>query len=379
MKDRVLVTSGDNGGSRAALAAVRALAAGGYRAAVTVSGGRSLAAASRFCAKRVEVPSVGTDPTGFAAAVQQELSTGSYLTVLPITEAVLLALDLPLRPLISKVAITAAAARAGIPTPPSRIFGSAQDLRDAADGLAYPIVIKPDIKTRLAMRADDAASVRSADLADGILVTQLFLDEKLRGVVGLMWRGKLVSAVHMTYERIWPIPCGTVTAGQTVPPDVDLESGLERLLSDYSGIFHVDLAGPYLLDLNPRVHAAVTLGVSAGVNVVAQYCDLLRGAPVEPARAKAGIRYRWVEADIRSLAHAARRGDITWSAALKALAPRPRTAYSIEDLRDPWPSFERLAEIGTRATRSLPRRRHRSNHQSAKSRSAAPIGPGHAG
>ena len=379
MKARVLVTSGDNHGSRAALAAVRALAAGGYRPSVTVSGRRSLAGASRYCERRVEVPSATSDPTAFATGVRAELSAGSYLTVLPISEPVLLALDLPVSPLVSKVAIAASAPLAGIPVPPTRVFSSAQELRDAADSVDYPIVIKQDIKTHLALRLDSAAAVRSADIAPGVLVTQPFLKEKLRGIVGLMWQGELVSAIHMSYLRIWPLPCGTITAGESLPVDSELEAGLERLLANYNGIFHADLAGRYLLDLNPRVHAAVTLGVAAGVNVVAQYCDLLRGAPVVRARAKPGVRYRWLEADVRSLVHAARRGTISWSSALKELAPRPRTAYSIEDVRDPWPSFERLAEIGTRATRSLPRRRHRSNHQSAKSRSAAPIGPGHAG
>jgi predicted ATP-grasp superfamily ATP-dependent carboligase len=321
------------------------------------------------------VPSVAADPTGFAAAVRRELSTFSYLTALPMTEAVLMALDLPIRPLISKVATAAAAARAGIPTPPSRVFASAQDLRDAAGELAYPVVIKPDIKTRLAMRADDAASVRSADLADGTLVTQPFLKEQLRGVLGLMWQGRLVSAVHMRYERIWPTPCGTVASGQTVSVDVELEAGLERLLSDYSGIFHVDLAGAFLLDLNPRVHAAVTLGVAAGVNIVAQYCDLLRGTPVAPMRAKPGVRYRWLEGDVRSLFHAARRGDISWSATLRELAPRPRTAYSIEDMRDPRPSLERLLQIGARATRSLHLRRGGSPLGSPQGHPITPIGP----
>src|SRR5437773_2256254 len=100
----------------------------------------------------------------------------------------------------------------------------------AADGLAYPLVIKPDIKTRLALRVDSAAALRSADLADGPLITQPFLNEKLRGIVGVMWEGRLVSAAHMSYRRIWPTPCGTITAGETRPEDVALEEGLGRML-----------------------------------------------------------------------------------------------------------------------------------------------------
>jgi hypothetical protein len=353
MRDWVLVTSGDNDRSRAALAAVRALAAGGYRAAVTVSGSRSLASASRYCARSVKVPSVTADPAGFAAAVRAQLSGDEYLTFLPITEAVLVALDLPVRGLISKSAIAESAGRAGVPMPPTRIFARAEDLRDAAEELTYPVVVKPDVKTRLALRVDSAATMRSADLADGVLVTQPFLNEKLRGVVGLMWQGELVAAVHMSYLRTWPVPCGTISAGESQPPDMDLEAGLERLLADYNGIFHADLAGPYLLDLNPRAHAAVALGVAAGVNVVAQYCDLLRGVGVVRSRAKAGIHFRWLEGDVRSLHSAARRGDLSWSSAIRQIAPRPRTAYSLEDRHDMGPTVARLRQIAARARRSF--------------------------
>ena len=45
----VLVTEGGDGQSRAAVAAVRALAADGYRPAVTEYDGLSLAGASRHC------------------------------------------------------------------------------------------------------------------------------------------------------------------------------------------------------------------------------------------------------------------------------------------------------------------------------------------
>lgn len=374
MKGRVLVTSGDNHGSRAALAAVRALAAGGYRPSVTVSGSRSLAGASRYCERRVEVPPATSSPTAFAAAIRSELAAGSYLTVLPISEPVLLALDLPVSPLVSKVATVKAATAAGIPVPPTRVFASAQDLRDAADDLDYPIVIKQDIKTHLALRVDNPAALEAADIGAGVLVTQPFLKDALHGVVGLMWRGRLVSAVHMSYLRIWPIPCGTITAGETLPVDSELESGLERLLADHNGIFHADLAGPYLLDLNPRAHAALSLGVSAGVNVVAQYCDLLSGGAVAVSRAKPGVFYRWTEGDIRSVIHALRGGRTTAAGAIRALAPRPGTVYSVEDARDPWPLVERFLAIGIRATRSLRPR----TEKLVNAHPPAPIGPGHA-
>src|SRR4051812_42210525 len=52
----VLVSDNANGRGRSTVAAVRALAAGGYRPVVAVTGGRSAAAASRSSAGRVWLP-----------------------------------------------------------------------------------------------------------------------------------------------------------------------------------------------------------------------------------------------------------------------------------------------------------------------------------
>lgn len=82
-----------NGGSRAAVAAVRALAIAGYRAAVTVSGGPTLAAASRFVSRRVRVPSGDLDPTAYTAALSAELKSGGYLAAFAASEIAALALD----------------------------------------------------------------------------------------------------------------------------------------------------------------------------------------------------------------------------------------------------------------------------------------------
>jgi hypothetical protein len=277
-----------------------------------------------------------------------ELRRTPYLTVLPITEAVLLALDLPIRHLVNKVECAVLAVRAGIPVPESRVFSSAQELRDQAQLLDYPAVIKPDVKRQAAFRADNPADVRSARLFEGRFVVQPYLDDELRGVLGLMWQGRLVAAVHMRYLRIWPFPCGTAAAAETVAPDLDLERRLEALLAGYQGVFHVDLAGPYLLDVNPRVHATLPIGISAGVNLVALYCDLLRGRSVEPVRAPPGHFYRWIEGDVRSVLESVRNGRMSVLSAVPALAPRKGAAHSFETLLDPAPMAVRLAQIAGR-------------------------------
>jgi hypothetical protein len=134
----VLVTDGGVGQARSTLATVRALAQGGYRPAVTVSGPFSLAAASRHCDHAVPVPQVGSE--GFAEEVRSELASGGYLTVLAAGDAALLALGARVEHLVDKSLLPEAAERVGIGSPPLEVFASAEELMRSAQRLRYPIV-----------------------------------------------------------------------------------------------------------------------------------------------------------------------------------------------------------------------------------------------
>src|SRR5437588_8785910 len=270
--DWVLVTEGGDGQSRAAVAAVRALAADGYRPAVTEYDGLSLAGASRHCARRVPVPLGEVDPEGYAKAVRVELESRQYLAVFPGTDAALVALDAPVQHLINKESSARLAVAAGLPVPPSHVFDRAEELLGAAGTLEYPIVVKPVVKRYAAVRVDSARELEGVAAQRGAMMVQPYLHDNMRGVVGLMWQGELVAATHFQYLRVWPAPCGTIASGTTVLPDAQLEARLEKLLADYDGVFHVDLAGPYLLDVNPRTHASLPVAVIAGANVVSLYC-----------------------------------------------------------------------------------------------------------
>jgi hypothetical protein len=346
---RVLISEGGSGESRAAVAAVRALAAAGYRPRVTVCGDLSLAGASRYCDGRVQVPPVASDPCGYAEAVRAELASGAYLALLPASDPALLALELPVRHLLDKVACAAAAERVGLPVPPSRIFPSTCAALESADRLAYPVVAKPDTKRWMAVRADSAAALRGALHAhvgnEGQVIVQPYLRNGFRGVLGLMWRGRLVQSMHMRYHRLWPLPCGTVASASTVAPDLELEDRLAGLLDGYDGVFHADLAGSYLLDVNPRIHATLPLALASGINPVAAYCDLLRGQTAVTARARAGVFFRWMEGDLRSVLHDLRARRIGLMTAIRALGPRHGAVHSYESWRDPGPLLTRARYV----------------------------------
>src|SRR5204862_6500676 len=66
----------------------------------------------------------------------------------------------------------------------------------------------------------------------------------------------------------------------------------------------------------------------------------------QPVRATPGVRYRWLEADVRAIGAQVRARDMTIPNALRALRPRARTAHSIEDWRDPGPMLLRATQLG---------------------------------
>jgi hypothetical protein len=178
-----------------------------------------------------------------------------------------------------------------------------------------------------------------------------------------MYQGRLVAAMRTRYVRLWPQPCGTVATAETLPPDPALEERVVELLAGYDGPFHLDFVGPYLLDVNPRIHATLPLAIRGGANIVAMYCDLLCGRPVSDVRVAAGLRFRWVEGDLRSLLWGVRRGRLDVGEALAALAPRHGTVHSFASYSDPGPSVARARYLlrrvsggRTRASSSSARR-----------------------
>jgi predicted ATP-grasp superfamily ATP-dependent carboligase len=347
----VLVSDGGNGRSRDAVAAVRALAAAGYRPAVTVPSGSWMDAPSRHVGRRIRLPRA-EDP-GFAAAIRAELACPPYLTFLPASESALLAMGTDFVHLLDKAQLPAAAEAAGLSVPPQIAFPDVGDLHDAAGSLRYPVVVKPTVRRYWAFRADSAADLLGRAPEDGPVVVQPFLDDPLGAISGVVWRGELVAAAHERWIRIWPRDCGLACAAMTVPPDRDLEDRLIRLLQGYEGIFCAQLAGRHLLDVNLRVHSSHPLAMAGGVNLVGLLCDLLDGRDVAPVRARPGAFFRWIEGDLRHLGGSVLRGDISLGDAARALRPVRGTAHSLESVTDPWPMTVRVLDAVGRRLRPV--------------------------
>jgi predicted ATP-grasp superfamily ATP-dependent carboligase len=351
----VLVTDSGDGQDRASLAAVRALSRAGYRPAVAVAGNASLAGASRHSARWIPVPAV-RDPE-FSERIRQILDAGSFLTVLPSSDAALFSLGVPVEHLVDKTKLADAAVAAGFRIPPSTVFDSTAALRSAAGRLPFPVVIKPAKKDghhpHPAYRADRPDQVHDPTEADRAVIAQPFVPERMHAVAGIVRDGKLLAVLHQRYERTWPVDCGTASAAATVEPDAAIERRLPALLQPYEGVFQVQFAGSFLLDVNPRVYGSMPLAVAAGLNLPAMWCRMLEGRPSGTengvARARVGVRYRWVEGDLRNLARAVRAGRASPLQALMSLAPHHGSAHSTESLEDPGPAIARLRYAVQRA------------------------------
>lgn len=347
----VLVSDHVDGRSRSAVAAVRALAAAGYRPVVTVSGGRSAAAASRSCAEVLRVPPAGSP--GHRETIEHYLATHAGSVVLAASDAVLVELELPGAQLVDKSALPKLAADAGLSVPATREFPSGAVLLAAAHELEYPIVVKAAVKTGA---GDNTRRINSAaDLADAVedipdaVVAQPFATGAIRAVCGVVHEGRLLAAVHQTYLRIWPAGCGTASAAVTSDPDRDLEDRLPQLLAGHTGVFQVQLIGEEVIDINPRVYGSLPLAVAAGANLPAIACRAAAGVlPDGIVRGRPGVRYRWLEGDLRRLLHDVRSRALTHGEAARALRPRRGTAHSVESLRDPGPGLIRLLDAASR-------------------------------
>jgi len=285
--------------------------------------------------------------SGYAQAVRAELEARPYLTMLAASDAALLALEAPVRHLVDKTQLLAGARQAGLPVPRTRVFSTADELLAAGD-LEFPSVLKPAVSTYPARLIRSHSELAATVSGNGGFVVQPYLGERLRAAAGVLWEGRLVAAVHQSYLRTWPRDCGTACAAHTVQPDPVLEEHLLRLLDGYQGIFQAQLAGDYLLDLNPRVYGSLPLAVKAGTNLPAIYCDLVAGKEVGDLRARPGVFYRWLEGDLRHLAGEVRAGRMGFGSALRALRPHAGTAHSTEWLRDPMPMVARLRHAATK-------------------------------
>jgi len=355
-----------------ALAGVRALGAAGI-ATTTLGPGRGAAALwSRHAAARAVGPDSEREPAGFVERVSRIAEECGPLVVYPGRESAIDALlgqdgglgrgvVLPfpdassVDALRDKSALAVLARAAGLSTPGRAVAAQAAELARASP--RGPWVVKPTrpggalASAYLGTSADELrAVVRPLPRTEPLLLQERARGRQLSIALVLDREGRVTARFQHVVRRTWPLEGGATTLAVGVAPDEKLVEGIARMLREagYWGFAQIDVVesptGPMPIDANPRFYTSLPLATASGVNLPAAWHAAVVGSPAPGLSAyRTGVTYRWLEADLSTLARSSPR------AALRP-AHRPR-AGAIWASEDPVPSA--LLAAGTTGRRGL--------------------------
>jgi predicted ATP-grasp superfamily ATP-dependent carboligase len=382
----VLLTNAEE---RSMLAACRSLQRAGYDVGAASSTRLAPAQWSRACRWRERVVDPRRDASGFVAQLRVALTRRPYATLIAGSDSALLAisrererlsdlttLGLPAHAIVeralSRTQLARATAAVGLTAIDSIRCAGADEALAAARSLGFPVVLKSidaalgDAKTvsgapkgRL-VHSEAELRHEAGDFHDGLLVQPVVRGEPI-SFAGVVAGGRLRAVAVARYLRMWPVAGGSVTFAETIPVAPALERQVGALLAEigWEGIFELELIGTRAreaadfvpIDLNPRPYGSMALATAAGAPLAAVWCDwLLRGADGvgdRPVRARAGVRYRWEDGDLRHLAWQLRHRDLR--AALQPLRPYRAVAHAHFRRGDPLPLGARVAYLSKRA------------------------------
>lgn len=364
------------------LAAVRGLRAAGFDPWIVLTQPHTYVQWSHAVTGRVHLRDPKEDAGAYAARMADEAEELDADIVLPCTEATLRALTgrehlfsaqigtaspEALDKATDKAAFVEMCRDAGLSTPTSAVVDAetVEEIDGPLPGLLKPLrSVFPQgdaaLGTGRAVRVDDRDDVlREVAKAPGAtFLLQALVEGTLSAICGVAWRGEVICAVHQFSPRIWPPGCGNSSYAYTVARDERLEQAVRRVIEriGWSGIFGIQFLRTaeraYAIDLNPRMYGSAALAIAAGHNLPAIWVDLILGKRPLLRPYRVGVRYRFVENDLRALAHQARHGPTT--SAIRGFVPRRDTVHAVFALRDPLPALEIARKVVARS-----RQRHR--------------------
>lgn len=365
---------------RSALEGCRGLCADGYAVSAVARARLAPGHWSRCVDSRFRVVDPRVDEARFVEAVIRILEGTRHEVVLPGGEASLLALSrdrdrlpavrhgLPADDVVQrsldKIALLETAEACGLAPPPSHVCTTSGEALAAGRALGFPVAVKPPRSIvredgrmrRLAITVAENERILEAAAASAPtpFVVQRFETEPVRlSCAGVRVSGELRALAVARYVRMWPPAAGAASFAETIAPPDGLVGRVEKLLGEigWNGIFEVEvlsLPGNRLaaMDLNPRVFGWMSLATRAGANLPGIWCDALRGLDRPLAVARAGVRYRWEDAELLHLIRHLRRGDLRGATAV--LRPRRNTVHGYGRPLDPAPLVARMLYVLSR-------------------------------
>jgi len=333
----LLVTDGDQ---RSTLAVVRALGRAGITVAVGADQPVSLAGSSRYCARTVCYPSPLLDPQGFQAFLQQEVASGQYRMLLPMTDVTAQLLSQvreTISPTVSvpipgaqqvkrvqdKRHMTLLALQLGIPCPQSFMLQDHEQLEEVARRVSYPAVVKPRFSRYLqgakwmfgtVHYARDAAELIARYQEIHQQIPGPLVQEKVegegRGVFLLLWDGALKAAFCHRRLREKPPWGGVSVYSESIPLDEELVRASFNLLAQigWQGVAMVEFkldgrnGTAKFIEVNGRFWGSLQLAIDAGINFPMLLYRLAMGENPPPQFIyKVGARSRWLLGDLDHL------------------------------------------------------------------------------
>ncbi len=361
----ILVTDAQD---RPALAAVRCLAAAGYRVSATANTRLAPGLWSHGCSAAHVLPDPsagvdefvarlkellvhnpqdlllpGTDETLYAVSGRRQRIEPHVQIGLPSVEAVERALD--------KQCLSREAERVGLASPEQCVCDELDQARDAARAFGFPVVVKgvravAEVDGKLVrhpsrLALDDQQLVQ-AQHDIGRCIVQRHTTGSVISFGGVATDGGMLGAVVSRYRRTWPPKAGSVSFSETIVAPGKLSEQVTALVTaiGWTGTFELELmerenGALQAIDFNPRLYGSLTLARAAGAPLASLWCRWLLGEDPAPARARPGVHYRWEDADARNVLWQLRRGDYL-SAALAA-RPRRGATHAYFQARDPLP------------------------------------------
>jgi predicted ATP-grasp superfamily ATP-dependent carboligase len=334
----VLVTDGDE---RAALAVTRALGARGIEVMVGAEQKKSLAAASKYCAKSFAYPSPYRDPRGFLDCLLGAVTSRKVDALFPISDIAMHVIGprkgdferhthMPIpdykifEETSDKYRLMKSALELSVAIPDT-IFVSGGDIHEISDQIgSFPVVVKPSCSLVQTETGWQKTSVHYAYHADEVrnlyrqheylrrpsLIQQRVLGEG-QGIFALMNDGKPLALFAHRRIREKPPSGGVSVLRESIPLDKALVEPALRLLQHvrWHGVamveFKIDHASkvPVLMEVNGRFWGSLQLSIDAGMNFPWLLFQMATGriASLPESRYQNGIKSRWLLGDLDHL------------------------------------------------------------------------------
>ncbi|MGI8462509.1 MAG: ATP-grasp domain-containing protein [Solirubrobacterales bacterium] len=379
----------EDGLSRQALAAARALAADGWGVGIGSPTASSVAAASRSVAAWHRVGALSDGLDEFADDVSAAVSAGKYDLVFGARDedvAALAAIREGIDATVAhpeleriaraqdKLVLMQLGAAAGFSVPRT---DAAEDGISERVAAGATLLVKPGVgraagtalasKTAPPRRIDACEVNTPQELGEAVAaieacgddaVVQERIEGDLLALVVLVDRaGTVVRSFTQLAEKTWPLGTGISVRARVIEPDRTLSDHAAKLVAElgWSGIAQLQFVVPQdeeprLIDFNGRFYGSLALAAAAGCNISAAWArGVLSGSTPDPGEARVGTRYHWAWGDLRR-ATQERNGGLT-----RDIVSVPRfargAAHSVFDRRDLRPGLRYLRRVAGRSGR----------------------------